>query len=137
MLYCNCEVVLERTTRQSAETRRGGHPSRARRLWRHRARQAEERLRLGDSWEDNNPVFPNALGRLYDANHWRSDWYYPLLKRAGLPRIRPHDLRHTAALAHGVPVKVVSEMLGHAKVGITLSIYGHILPPTCCSKRRI
>ncbi|HEX5157252.1 MAG TPA: site-specific integrase [Ktedonobacterales bacterium] len=55
-----------------------------------------------------------------------------LLQRAGLPRIRPHDLRHTAAtllLARGVPVKVVSEMLGHASVGITLSIYGHVLPP--------
>jgi integrase len=45
--------------------------------------------------------------------------------------LRPHDLRRTAAtllLAQGVPVKVVSEMLGHASVGITLSIYGHVLP---------
>jgi integrase len=100
-------------------------------LRRHRVRQVQERLRLGAAWEDNDLVFPNTLGRLYDANHSRSDWFYPLLKRSGLPRIRPHDLRHTAAtllLAPGVPVKVVGEMLGHANVGITLSIYGHVLP---------
>jgi integrase len=100
-------------------------------LRRHRARQAEERLRLGTAWEDNNLVFPNMVGRIYDADNWRFAKFYPLLERAGLPRIRPHDLRHTAAtllLARGVPVKVVSEMLGHANVGITLSIYGHVLP---------
>ena len=59
------------------------------------------------------------------------NWFYRMLKRAGLPRVRFHDLRHTAAtllLARGVNVKVVSEMLGHANVGITLSIYGHVLP---------
>ena len=50
----------------------------------------------------------------------------------GLPATtRIHDLRHSAAtllLCHGVPVKVVSEMLGHSDVSITLSIYAHILP---------
>ena len=42
-----------------------------------------------------------------------------------------HDLRHSTAtllLSRSVPVKVVSEMLGHADVGITLSIYAHVLP---------
>ncbi len=60
----------------------------------------------------------------------------PLLKRAGLPHPRVHDLRYTAAtlmLSRGVPVKVVSEiclgdMLGHANVSITLSIYAPVLP---------
>lgn len=100
-------------------------------LQRHRARQAQERLRLGPAWRDMNLVFPNTVGGFYDVNNWRSGWFYRLLSRAGLPRVRPHDLRHTAAtllLARGVPVKVVSEMLGHANVGITLSIYGHVLP---------
>ena len=54
------------------------------------------------------------------------------LVRAGLSRdIRFHDLRHTAAallLASGVNVKVVSEMLGHSNVSITLSIHAHVLP---------
>jgi integrase len=96
----------------------------------HRARQAEERLRLGAAWTDLDLVFVNTLGGPYDASNLRN-WFYRVLKRAGLPRVRFHDLRHTAAtllLARGVNVKVVSEMLGHANVGITLSIYGHVLP---------
>jgi integrase len=54
-----------------------------------------------------------------------------LLKTAGLPLIRFHDLRHTAAtllLLQGVPAKVVSEMLGHATIAITLDVYSHVLP---------
>jgi integrase len=54
-----------------------------------------------------------------------------LIKIAGLPDIRFHDLRHTAAsimLNHGVPVIVVSRRLGHSKPSITLDIYGHIMP---------
>ena len=57
--------------------------------------------------------------------------FYPLLKREDLPRIRFHDLRHTAAtllLGRGVNPKIVSEMLGHASIGITLDIYSHVLP---------
>jgi integrase len=50
---------------------------------------------------------------------------------AGLPVIRLHDMRHsyaTAALATGVPVKVVSQRIGHADVGVTLKIYAHVMP---------
>ena len=57
--------------------------------------------------------------------------FQPLLEKAGLPRIRLHDLRHTAAtllLLQGVHVKVVSEMLGHASIAITLDLYSHVLP---------
>jgi integrase len=51
--------------------------------------------------------------------------------KAGLPKIRLHDLWHTAAtllLLQGVHVKVVSEMLGHASIAITLDLYSHVLP---------
>lgn len=54
-----------------------------------------------------------------------------MFTRAGLPRIRSHDLRHTAAtvlLEHGINPKVVSEMLGRASIAITLNIYSHVLP---------
>ena len=57
--------------------------------------------------------------------------FAPLLKRAGLPHMRFHDLRHTAAtiyLRKKVHVKVVSEMLGHSQIGITLNTYSHVLP---------
>lgn len=53
------------------------------------------------------------------------------LDKAGLPNIRFHDLRHTAAtllLSQKVNVKVVSEMLGHADISITLRIYAHVIP---------
>ncbi len=56
-----------------------------------------------------------------------------LVRCAGLPWIRLHDLRHsyaTAALVAGVPAKVVSERLGHANVGVTLDTYYHVLPST-------
>ena len=58
-------------------------------------------------------------------------WFEPLLARVGLPHIRFHDLRHTAAtllLLQAVDPKVVSEMLGHASIAITLDLYSHVLP---------
>ncbi len=57
--------------------------------------------------------------------------FKPLLKRAGLPSIRLHDLRHTCAtllLCEGVHPKLVQELLGHANISITLDTYSHVLP---------
>jgi integrase len=99
-------------------------------LRRHRLHQNVERLE-SPVWEDNDLVFPNTLGRPMDGTNLLHYHFYPLLKRTGLPRIRFHDLRHTAAtllLGRGVNPKIVSEMLGHASVGITLDTYSHVLP---------
>ena len=55
----------------------------------------------------------------------------PLLRRARLPDIRFHDLRHTCAtllLTKGVHPKVVSELLGHSSIAITLDTYSHVIP---------
>jgi integrase len=60
-----------------------------------------------------------------------SNLFAQLAVAAGLPVIRLHDMRHsyaTAALATGVPVKVVSQRIGHADVGVTLKIYAHVMP---------
>ncbi len=57
--------------------------------------------------------------------------FKPLLKRAGLPPVRFHDLRHTCAtllLTRNVNPKIVSEMLGHSTIAITLDTYSHVLP---------
>ncbi|MDQ1673931.1 MAG: hypothetical protein QOC98_2493, partial [Frankiaceae bacterium] len=54
-----------------------------------------------------------------------------LVRRAGLPMIRLHDLRHTHAtlgLAAGVPAKVMSDRLGHSTVLLTLDVYSHVTP---------
>jgi len=100
-------------------------------LRRHRRAQLEERLRAANLWEDHDLVFTNERGRPLDGNNFRQRAFGQLLEKAGLPHIRFHDLRHTAAtllMAQGVPVKVASEMLGHADITTTLRTYSHVLP---------
>jgi integrase len=97
----------------------------------HRLRQGEERLTAGALWQESDLVFPTSVGTALDPTNMYRFAYKPLLKRAGLPLIRSHDLRHTAAtllLLSGVHPKVVSEMLGHSSVTITLNLYSHVLP---------
>ena len=100
-------------------------------LLRHRTQQTEHRLRLGEEWQDHDLVFPNPRGLPQDGSHMVAGQFLPLLTRAGLPRIRFHDLRHTAAtlmLGRGVHPKIVSEVLGHSTIGITLDLYSHVTP---------
>jgi integrase len=100
-------------------------------LRRHRAMQAERRLRAGDAWEDNDLVFPNRLGKPINPPNLLIRSFHPLLAKAKLPRVRFHDLRHTAAsllLDQGIHPKIVSEMLGHSTVSITLDLYSHVTP---------
>ena len=66
-------------------------------LRQHRARQAEGRLALGGAWEDLDLVFPNKVGRFMDGGHLLKRSLRPILKQTGLPPVRFHDLRHTAA----------------------------------------
>jgi integrase len=100
-------------------------------LRRHRARQLEEGLHLGEAWSDHGFVFTRGDGEPVHGTWLLDGDFRPLLARAGLPRIRFHDLCHTAAtllLLANVPAKVVSELLGHSNVGITLGKYSHVLP---------
>ena len=99
-------------------------------LRRHRARQLEERL-AAIAWEDNGLVFANEVGRPVEATNLLRRSFHPLLERAGLPHIRFHDLRHTAAtllLAQGMHPKIVAEMLGHSAIAVTLDLYSHVTP---------
>jgi integrase len=99
-------------------------------LRRHRAEQLEHRLRVGHFYHDHDLVFSSAFGQAVNASNLHSGSFARLLTRAGLPHIRFHDLRHAAAtllMASGVPVKVASEMLGHANITITLQIYSHVM----------
>jgi integrase len=100
-------------------------------LCRHRVGQWAERQRVEEAWCDNDLIFTNEVGNRIHLCGFNRDKFWPIIKRAGLPRVRFHDLRHTAAtllLSQGVNVKVVSEMLGHSSVSITLDVYGHVLP---------
>lgn len=98
----------------------------------HWQKQQDMKQYMGVQWQELDLVFPNGFGGIMIPHNITKRSFKRYLVKAGLSRtIRFHDLRHTAAtllLASGVNVKVVSEMLGHSNVSITLSIYAHILP---------
>jgi integrase len=102
----------------------------AEKLLEHGARQREEHLLLGPEWHDSDLVFTSHTGRPLDGrNVTRS--FQRLLKRAGLPKRRFYDLRHSCAtllLVQGVPARVVMEILGHSQIGLTMNTYTHVLP---------
>ena len=95
----------------------------------HRTTQNEARLLSRGTWHRRGFVFPDEVGEPWGANAF-SMAFRRLCRKAGLD-CRFHDLRHTHAtdlLRAGVPVKVVSERLGHASIAVTLNIYAHVLP---------
>lgn len=99
-------------------------------LRRHHVSQLERRLAVGTAWVDRDLVFPDEDGDfLVPVTLLRR--FRRLLKEVGLPRIRFHDLRHSAAtllLGIGVPAKVVQELLGHSTISTTMDVYSHVLP---------
>src|SRR5215211_7174168 len=97
----------------------------------HLARQIEQMERLSDLYEDQDLIFATQRGTLTNPTNLRRRSFAPLLEKAALPSIRFHDLRHTCAtllLSSNVNPKIVSEMLGHATIAITLDTYSHVLP---------
>ncbi len=73
-------------------------------------------------------IFPTLAGTAQRKSNLHRRWWHPLLEKAALPRIRLHDLRHSAAslsLAAGTNARVVSERLGHADPSLTQRVYQH------------
>ena len=100
-------------------------------LRQHKMRQAQERLALGPAWEDNDLVFPNQVGRPIERQNLIRRSFHPVLNKAGLGRLRFHDLRHSAAtlmLAQGIHPRVVQERLGHSTISVTMDVYSHVMP---------
>ena len=97
-------------------------------LKRHKVAQNEDRLRQGGSWRDHGLVFCSSVGTPMSPDNFVRRSYKPLLRRAGLPEISFHDLRHTFAslMMPSEHPKVVQEMLGHSRIGTTLDIYSHL-----------
>ncbi len=97
----------------------------------HRVRQHEQRLAAGPEWDEQGWIFCNTLGRPVEVGNMMRRSFRPILAKAGLPRIRFHDLRHSCAtllLSLGVHPKVVQERLGHSQIAVTLDTYSHVLP---------
>jgi len=95
----------------------------------HRERQNVMKAASGASWQEHGLIFPNSVGSPGDSSNLRKE-FYRVLELGGLPKIRFHDLRHTAAtlmLNYGVSPIVVSKILGHSKPSVTMDIYGHLL----------
>jgi integrase len=112
----------------------------------HRTRQLEERLKAGQAWEDTGLVFttyaPHSVGQkagraLHPRNVLRT--LHNLLGGAKLPRVRFHDLRHSAPslpIAEGVELVEVSMLLGHSELRVTADLYGHMLKQTAAKAAR-
>ena len=98
-------------------------------LRRHRARQAAERMAVGEAWEDHGLIFPSEVGTPLDPDNV-SHLFSRICRRAGLGHWHLHELRHSGAslmLAQGTDLYVVSEVLGHSSVAITKDVYGHLV----------
>lgn len=99
-------------------------------LCRHRSRQQAERMTWGADYEEADRVFCREDGRPLHPDSFTKRFDLEV-RNSGLPRIRLHDLRHThatIALRAGVPVKVISERLGHETPAFTLKQYAHVIP---------
>ena len=107
----------------------GIDPATAASLSEWRASQVAEAAAWGDAWDDTGAVFTRENGARY-----RPDYFSRLFQRAvsgaDVPRITPHGLRHTAAtalLTSDVPVRVVSDLLGHSDTRTTQDVYQHVI----------
>ena len=95
------------------------------------AGETSPQLGAGPNWQDNGLVFTTTIGTAADAQNVINRHFKPLLKRAGLPDIRFHDLRHTCTtllLSRGTHPKHVQQLLGHASIQLTLDRYSHWMP---------
>ncbi len=100
-------------------------------LRQHRVRQLEAKLKAGPSWQEHDYVFCTSVGTHLHPSRDILDQLKALLEKAGLPEIRFHDLRHSAAtllLNASVHPKVVQELLGHSNISMTMDVYSHVLP---------
>jgi integrase len=96
----------------------------------HRARQNEERLRVGERWEDNDLVFPNTVGKPMNPSNLYRREFRPLLSKASLEDegFTFHSLRHTFATTlaeRGIHPATAQKLLGHKDIRMTLAIYTH------------
>jgi integrase len=99
-------------------------------LTRHRAQQERARADAAAGWKDTGLVFTRADGSALHPAEVTAR-FRNLVAEAGLPPIRLHDLRHgaaTLALAAGVDMKIVQEMLGHVTLAFTGDVYTSVLP---------
>jgi integrase len=88
-------------------------------------------MAAGRAWEDHGLVFTSPIGTPLDPRNVTREFQGMLAAAPNVPRVRFHDLRHTAAtllLAQGVDPRTIMETLGHSQISLTLNTYSHVLP---------
>lgn len=99
-------------------------------LRKERIRQADIRRAAGKSWNQSDFVFTSSTGQPLDQRNVLR-MFRRVLRKAHLPQMRFHDLRHSCAsllLAEGVSPRVVMETLGHSRIAVTMDTYTHVMP---------
>ncbi len=97
----------------------------------HKESQAHMRLKAGEKWEEHGLVFTNTKGNFMEHRYYLYLKFKQMLKKANLPDMRFHDLRHSSAtilLEMGVHPKLVQNLLRHAKISTTMDRYSHVRP---------
>ena len=97
----------------------------------HKRRQLVERLRMPGEPNEFDLVFTTRAGTPINRHNLTRD-FQALLRREDLPKLRFHDLRHTAAsllLAQNVQPRDIMEVLGHSQIGLTMNLYSHVMKP--------
>lgn len=96
-----------------------------------RSHQLSQMVNLSENKE--GLIFPNEIGQPMEHRNLVRRIFEPALKRAGIRRVRFHDLRHSyaaALISAGENIKWIQRQLGHSSIMVTMDIYGHLLPDT-------
>ena len=97
----------------------------------HKMRQDVDKQLASTRWQDLGFVFANPCTGTPLDPRTPIKYFHAVREAAGIAKLRFHDLRHCCAsflLAHGVPIKMISEMLGHSSTSFTMDIHAHVLP---------
>ena len=95
----------------------------------YKAWQNQERLKLGEQWQETDRLFTQWNGRPIHPDTV-SSWFSNFIKGTDLPPVTLHSLRHTNAtllIANGTNIRTVSQRLGHAQTSTTSNIYAHAI----------
>ncbi len=125
------EGTTIKETKSAAGNRRLHLPNALRSLLlRYRVKYNAHAVKMGTLWKDTDFIFTQMYGNIMHV-HTPSSWWADFIKRHKcLPKVTFHGLRHTAAtmmLKNGIPVTVVSGVLGHAQTSTTLNVYAHVI----------
>jgi integrase len=125
----NGKIVLDEPKTVSSRRPYELSPQAVKALKSHQARQGAERLAMGTWWTPSGLVLATDFGTPVDPSNFRRV-FRRVTEEAGIDSCHPHELRHTAAslmLSRGVPLHVVSDVLGHSSITVTKDVYGHLV----------